>query len=763
MIQQLRVLDPSVSAEVGTPERKIIDTVAQALADAQVDLVALNGALDLDSKFGSNLEKFLALFGFARQKATPATGVVTFSRTTPSNIDIRIPFGTQVASGASADTFADDSRVTFVTTAQVTLPAGETSVQAPVRAAIDGDATNVAANTITAFVGTATIGVTDVTNPAATVGGRSSESDDEFKLRFKNTVFRNLSGTQDQFLALAVSTAYTTKATVVGPISRYREYIQIPASDDSDAGGSATEWTSALSTIPYSKHVYDAVPSFVSNGASGIATRFFTQGLDFTVNTSAAAKDRGDARRIFLADGEPDPTDASTLYQPNVTFQNVVDADTDLAVWALREGDIVLFEHSYMSAESRNDADANISNCVDVFIDGTNRTTATVVISTPTSATPSFSASASSSLYQENFRRIGEPEHRPVVGNRFSPLPFQPVISLPSFLEVGDETYYEGTHYWGIEEVSDIGGTIRTRNGIEWSATVKGEVSGNPSIGPYTGTVITSNPVTFFEVTDYVFDKNVIDLQSALEGAKQVTTDVLAHRARTRSFKLDLTVMYAPGASAEQINLDVYAALSTFLSGQYFGTTIQLSDLLQVVHNVGGIDNVRWTRDIDVTADRIVEVDTLGRSLHDAIVDRRIAGGVSASHEVQGIYFPIEPDPVDSSDTFRITVGANTTAALARTASIGTINSALTTATIAAQITAGTGTPADPYLLQYTSTSWIPALATVTVDFPHAPTAINTDFYLRDNELPALPTGVVSGDTIAGLVIRPRAQNTWTT
>jgi hypothetical protein len=28
MIQQLRILDPSISAEVGTPERKIIETVA---------------------------------------------------------------------------------------------------------------------------------------------------------------------------------------------------------------------------------------------------------------------------------------------------------------------------------------------------------------------------------------------------------------------------------------------------------------------------------------------------------------------------------------------------------------------------------------------------------------------------------------------------------------------------------------------------------------------------------------------------------------
>ena len=37
MIDQLRALDPAISAEVGTPERMIIDTVAQSIAYAQID------------------------------------------------------------------------------------------------------------------------------------------------------------------------------------------------------------------------------------------------------------------------------------------------------------------------------------------------------------------------------------------------------------------------------------------------------------------------------------------------------------------------------------------------------------------------------------------------------------------------------------------------------------------------------------------------------------------------------------------------------
>src|SRR5574338_253217 len=97
MIRQLRILDPSVSAAPGTPERKIIDTVAQALSETQTDLTALSGALDIDSKYGQDLDKFLSVFAFARQTGSNAIGYVTFSREEAATTDIRIPSGTQVS------------------------------------------------------------------------------------------------------------------------------------------------------------------------------------------------------------------------------------------------------------------------------------------------------------------------------------------------------------------------------------------------------------------------------------------------------------------------------------------------------------------------------------------------------------------------------------------------------------------------------------------------------------------------------------------
>jgi hypothetical protein len=58
---KLKVIDPDISTEPLTPERKIIDTVSETIAESQVDAFVLNYNMDIDSKFGSDLDKFVAL------------------------------------------------------------------------------------------------------------------------------------------------------------------------------------------------------------------------------------------------------------------------------------------------------------------------------------------------------------------------------------------------------------------------------------------------------------------------------------------------------------------------------------------------------------------------------------------------------------------------------------------------------------------------------------------------------------------------------
>lgn len=764
MVGQLRIFDPSAGANVGTPERLLIETAAQAIHDDQVDLTVLTQSLDLDSKFGVNLDKFLGLFRFGRQAAVPAKGFVTFKRNTPATVDTPIPEGVRLK------TTPDDtgSFVIFSTTLPGVLAAGETEVQIPVRAVVSGAFGNVGANSITQFVGDTVFGITSVTNEVATSNGRDQETDAEYKTRFQTTYFRNLAGTSDQYLALAVASNFTSKANVVGPISRYREYIQVPAVDDATANppygagnGNVGEYTTALSTIPFAKYIFVEVPNFVSNGAEGVEAIFYRSETDFELNTDNSARNRGDAYRLAVA--AEAPSAAASPNQPNVTFFNVYTGG-DPDVEALRPGDVVLLEFSYQSNESRNDVARAVANAVDVFIDSSNQTAASNTIARPTAATTMFVNSPTEKNHFDNFRRVGEPEHRPMVGNLLTPLFFEPVVDVPDVIVVeggATTTYYRDIHYWAVEDVSDLGGTTRARSGIEWSMAVRGSVTGDPDNGPFTGAFISEHAsATAVPIEGYFYDRNVNDLQAAYEAGKQTTSDVLAHKARLRYFGFDVTVMYSPGFASANVNQAIRQAVQDLLRSLYFGSVIQLSDVLQTIHNVDGVDNVRWSSDVPGFEDleRVQEVTVDGLPLSDVIVDQATVGTVSTVEVLRAYQVG---SPTGGSVTFNYagTPGAALSLPISSAGALQTNLRAISgvpgTLTVS-----GAGTITDPFVISFGANGVRSFLGHVT-NATGGPTVYSGDLILRDNELASLPDSAQVGDTVAGLKIRARAQNTW--
>lgn len=784
MIRQLRLLDPSVSAEVGTPERKIIDTVAEQLATAQIDLTQLNSAFDLESKFGSDLDEFLAIFGFARQTGSFATGYVTFSRTTASSVSIPISVGTAISATSVATSGGGSVTLNFATTAYGELTPGQLEVTIPMRCTTTGSIGNIAANTINAFGPSPVLGITGVTNPISTSGGTDPETDSALKVRFKNTVFRNLAGTEDQFLALAISTAFTSKANAVGPISRYQEYVQVPdvddATNDPDSGvsgnGAAGEWTSALSTIPYSKHIYETLPYYLTTGElTDIETAFYRREVDFRINTTIAARDKGDTYRGRIVGGGYNVNEGGyTTFQPNLTFFNVYQGENK-EVRAIRPNEVLLFEHAYMSNASRNNYERQLLNCVDVYINGQNAVQADAITVKPTSTfatNNAFSSEANSRFYVENFRRIGEPERRPVIGNFFMGLFWTPILSVPTSIVTPQATYQLGIHYWAVEDVSGIGRSVRARTGIEWNATVKGQSSadGSGSV-QFSGLKIAENPAESLEITGYTYDRNIVDLQATLEANKQITSDVLAHQSEVRHFKLDLTIMYSPGFSTAAVNAAIKATVDIYYNERYFGTTIQLSDILQQIHNVAGVDNVRWSRDIleadgrseDATGNpryRVVETDDNGNPLANFLIDRKTYGWGSATEvqigyftgAVNGGYFELYYELSGIKVEYGMTAS--------------TIQSALTAKSIPITSVTGSGTPTAPFIFTFSAVGYRVSMVAKNNHLTSstkisATTAYNTDFFLQDNELPALPSKALTTDTLPGLILRKRAQNTW--
>lgn len=1017
MIAQGRVLDPSMSFEIGTPERKLITPVAQSLADNQVDMTGLSSALDIDSKFGTNLDEFASLFRFQRQQAVAATGFVIFSRgSSPAPEDILIPSGVQLQAQTTSGEGVIASVVQYQTTAGTTIPQGATESPAtPIQCVLAGTVGNTAANTITQMVGVNVPGgVTDVTNPNALINGINMEDDDTFKTRFKNTWARNLAGTTDQYLALALA-GISTKANVLGFQSRFKEYIQIPAYDDNgnlsgtyyvgeDTHGSPGHWTTALSSIPYAKQVYTNTQVFISStnttpffyrpdvdfifnmpavmtgdvlrsspsgvvqsisnpvaainpptgltatgttgGALASATYYYkvtasnaqgettgsseasvaiggsnnaaniswsavagaafytlyrsttsggegtspaliatnittTSYTDVSANPSTGAVPAANTTaipatiqievttgvsfqefpenggslwinsQVFLYTGRivtnngqqvtfnlssqsPIPTSSilnqliyditafnkSSGSQPNFTFLNASSTNAQ----GLTPGTVVLSEFSYISTASRNDPIRNIDNAVDVYVDGDNPLNASTTFHTSTAN--QFVSDPTSPWYYENYRRDGQPTKRPQLNHYITPLFHAPLDSLPSSLVINNQTYYEGWHYWLVHELGPLEGSIRSRDGIEWNPTLGGDLGAGPPSDPTqkyapTGNSITTliNNGTALEVDNYVYDANIVSMQAAMEASKQTATDVLAHKARIRYFALDITVVYSNSASATAVNVAIWNAVQSYFQRQYFGSVIQLSTLLEVIHSVQGVDNVRWSSDLpnNPTTTRIIEVDVNANPVHGASVDRLLYGSASNA-EVQTLYIAGDPDGITYPSGNTTGVADSFTLSWLDIPNgifntVGGVNVAVSTAPIpywhidsgqrvsaqdiqnkiqsavggfSSTLYAGSGTggggfgtgsgggiavtedtrtttnvihPIRSFELTY-GANGTPVLPTITQTVTESEYVYDQDFFLLDNELPSLPTPTTA-NPIAGLTIRTRAQNTF--
>ena len=538
MRAQLKILDPDISAEPITPEYKILATVAEEIASAEVDKFVLDYQFNIDTKIGIDLDKFVTLFSFARQKGRRSVGTVTFLRSSTASSDIVIPAGTQIIKPATRVS----SAIIFNTIAVGVIYAGTTSAEIPIECITEGTMGNVAAGTITQLAGQGTGGVeiSIVSNQNATSGGGDQETDAELRVRFKNTIFRNIAGTKDQFLALAIASRFASKANVIGPISRYTEWVQIPSSGP------------ILSQIPYSKYTYP-FDYYLTDGDT-LSEIFYTpRGIDYTFNVNIP---------------------------PTITINNSNTLSPDK---------VVLLEHSYCSKNSRNDPVNNIANYVDIFVSGENLISVTEVTQFPSSS-QNFNTTSGSPYNINGFIRF-ETGIAPAVGNRFQELLWQPVSILPSALIIGNATYKEGVDYWLVKDNTNYKGSRRARNGIEWAS---GAAS---SIGSSTQFTLS-----------YSYNDLPIILNELMDAHKQVTTDVLVHEATKRYFNVNLLVMYIPGFSRASVDQGIETGLIQFFNAQLFGAILQISDIIDIVHDIPGVDNVRLAIPADLTAYGILEV-----------------------------------------------------------------------------------------------------------------------------------------------------------
>jgi uncharacterized phage protein gp47/JayE len=544
MRDALRIAEPNLDTSVGTVARNILDTVGEAIGEAYSDNHLLNYAYDIDSKIEGDLDDFVALFGFSRIPAQRAQGAVTFTRPnddSAASTSLVIAPGTQVV--------AQTNPIVYVqTTVSAVMAPGAFSVTVPVQAVSAGARGNVAAGLLTTLVSSST-GITSVTNTAPLSGGTAEESDSELRERFKRTVFRSLAGTEQMYLGVALEvpqdalqpdTRLNSRVTILGSTKRYREQIQVTS-------GTATTSVANAAYI-YPDNVYCGPD--IDNG------QFLVQGSEFTFTPT-------------------NPTDNSNASGTLASVNSV----------AMPDG-LYDLEYEYVSQASRNDPantrfnSGNVNNRVDIWVDGSIVESAVQAVVFSTANV--FSASSSSILYNNRHTQSNPAQANPTVGWYYVPLSFGPILSVPATITIGATTYSYGSDYWFVLGNDAFGFMPNSRYGLAWTSAVGRQ--------PPNG--------TSFSLT-YTYNRAAYDSQEALRNWRLLGTDSRVHAGVPSYVKFNLAVIYDRRFDPTAVKTEIDTSLADFINGISFGGVVQVSDVLNVVHNVPGVDNVRFLTSTD--------------------------------------------------------------------------------------------------------------------------------------------------------------------
>lgn len=560
ILAKLAITAPGFSLELGTPERKIVDAVAEAISEAYIDQYLVGSLLDIESKAGLELEQFVGIFGFGRLQGWRATGTVRVELNTANAQDINIPQGSQFYTRQNLP--GTGSPLYFSSTQSVVIPAGSYVIDVPVECSDVGTVGNVPPDSIV-YVGDI-LGATSVTNLQSFTGGVDVETDDELRQRFKDTFLRSVIGTEDWYLGLAYQNKNISKAACFGPIKKYATQIVVP-----DTSMNLDDYIN--DDIKYAWDGDWHVSVFKNLGQEDEV--FYRRNVDY----------------VWTAGQTP-------------TFGRIAEGD-------LVEGDVVDLEFEYTTRSSRNNPDEGITNKIDLFVNGADPYTVTERTKVPAETgdyATVLSGNIDNQFFIGNFERVGT-SGNPEAGNRFTRLGSTPLVSFPSIITVTTTTgganasviktnYQQGVDYHVLRPASDnpnpttlLAGSPYEIAGIEWTDT-----------GPDSGTNVTLT---------YIYNKVPEVLQAIVKTSKQVSTDVMVHQAGYQYIRVYLSVEYDRGFVVQQVNNAINERLRAYFAGLPYGAWVEVSDLTLAVHQVLGVDNVKLTYATDDGVDTVTKMD----------------------------------------------------------------------------------------------------------------------------------------------------------
>jgi hypothetical protein len=658
---QLYLLDPEVSADVGTPERKIIDVVAQSLADIQFDNFVQDYQFDIDTKFGQDLDDFVQLFGFARQTAKRAAGFVTFRRNQAATDPTLIPAGTQVSTAGNSLTGA----ISFVTIFDGILNTNEQFVKVPVESLVPGTGSNVPANSIV-LVNTTFTNISSVSNEAPISGGSNSESDDELKLRFKNNIFRNIAGVEDQFLAIAVANQYTNRATIIKPSNKFSEYLQF---DSVITPGTVT------SANRNAKYIYDY--NYYVSGQGNDTSEFYNPDTEynFIVASDIANGLQYPQVSIDLTKNNPSPIGTPSVNIYNTVVDGALNSDYQYAysyvyslggestlsplsgVVTITDGSAVVSGLATSALTSSQGGTVSYKNVYrkDILYDNAWNLMGTV---------------AGSVTYFSDNLLVGTPQDPPATGLGTGKVIFLEHDYMSKWSRNVVDTY---TGYSNLNKIDiyisgkDIDNATDVVNGsgnllnnnidnkyyyknyvrqytgsygsvnnsvvnLLWTPvetapsqlTINGNTyySAGPGVtnpdywlvkdvtnlrdshrcrdGIEMGTAMVNAISSTSYPIEYTFNKLPFLTNQVIESHKQLGQDVLVHTANFRNFLVNLEIIYTNGFVVDSVNTLIATNLSEYFNRQRFGAIIQYNNIINIVFQTSGVNNAQILTSGDV-------------------------------------------------------------------------------------------------------------------------------------------------------------------
>jgi uncharacterized phage protein gp47/JayE len=526
MIAVLAASEPDLDTTTGSVTRKILDAVAASIASATLDSQMLTYQYDIDSMTGAALDSFVQLFGMTRYPAARSTGTVTFTRPTATDV-VTAAVGCQIAS-------ADGTVVTQTLTAAV-MDATALTVSVPVQAVVAGPGGNVAAGTLTQLL-TPVSEVTAVTNTSALSGGSNQETDSQLQARWKATVFKNMAGTSQMFLGIALNDPDCQAANVVDGQTRRREQLQI-------SGGSAT------CTVTDDQYTY---PSGQVVGRNIDGGDIAAPGIQYTWNYQASP---------------PSIQAIDRSYFP--------------------EGQLIDVSYLFIDTASRNNPQQGVYNRIDVWCAGSRAQAASASVKFATTTT--FQSSSTSNWYTKLFVRPDGTA--PATGNVFVALPYGPIITVPPTMVINGTTYGLaspanplGTVSGGVTYAYQI---VHRAGAYGWSPYSDFGLEWNAANVPAAGSVLVLSE-------DYTFNDVPYAIQQQLENWRLAGTDVQAHQGVEVELQFSLAIIYDPSTSQAVTQAAINTALSSYLAQLGFDSRLYPSSILQIVEGVPGVTACRF-------------------------------------------------------------------------------------------------------------------------------------------------------------------------